>query len=83
MRDIVKASLLPGGSPARSLGVIINAPWYYDRRALAVQQAALGPDHPDLADTLDNYADILVMNGRGAEAARLKARAARIRAKAG
>ena len=56
---------------------------YYYRRALAVQQAALGPDHPDRADTLDNYADILVMNGRGAEAARLKARAAKIRAKAG
>jgi len=66
-----------------SLWVIINAPWYYYRRALAVQQAALGPDHPDRADTLDNYADILVMNGRGAEAARLKERAARIRAKAG
>ncbi len=53
------------------------------RRALAVQQAALGPDHPDLADTPDNYADILVMNGQGAEAARLKERAAGIRAKAG
>ncbi len=52
------------------------------KRALAVQQAALGPDHPDLADTLDNYADILVMDGRGAEAARLKERAAGIRAKA-
>ncbi len=51
--------------------------------ALAVQPAALGPDHPDRADTLDNYADILVMNGQGAEAARLKARAARIRAKTG
>ncbi len=48
-----------------------------------MQQAALGPDHPDLADTLDDYADILVMNGRGAEAARLKERAAGIRAKAG
>ncbi len=48
-----------------------------------MQQAALRPDHPDLADTLDNYADILVMNGRGAEAAKLKERAARIRAKAG
>ncbi|MCH8810137.1 MAG: tetratricopeptide repeat protein, partial [Proteobacteria bacterium] len=55
----------------------------YYRRALAVQQAALGPDHPDLADTLDNYADILVMNGQGAKAARFKERAARIRAKAG
>ncbi len=48
-----------------------------------MQQTALGPDHPDLADILDNYADILVMNGQGAEAARFKERAARIRAKAG
>ncbi len=53
------------------------------KRALAVQQAALGPDHPDLADTLDNYADVLVVNGRSAEAAGLKKRAAGIRAKAG
>ncbi len=63
-------------------GDLAKAEPYY-RRALAVQQAALGPGHPDLADTLDNYADILVMNGRGAEAARLKERAAGIRAKAG
>ena len=56
---------------------------YYYRRALAVPQAALGPDHPDRADTLDNYADILSINGQGAEAARFKERAARIRAKAG
>ncbi len=48
-----------------------------------MQQAALGPDHPDLADTLDNYADVLVVNGRSAEAAGLKKRAAGIRAKAG
>ena len=53
------------------------------RRAPAAQQAARGTDHPDRAATLDNYADILVMSGRGAGAARLKARAAKIRAKAG
>ena len=48
-----------------------------------MQQKALGPDHPALADTLDNSADILVVNGRGAQAARFKERAATIRAKAG
>ena len=53
------------------------------RRALVVQQRALGPQHPDLADTLDNYADILGVTGRRAEAARLKQRAARIRSQAG
>jgi hypothetical protein len=57
------------------------APYY--RRALAVQSRALGPDHPDLADTLDNYADVLAMTGHGAEAARLKGRAARIRVQSG
>ncbi len=33
------ASLLPGGSPARSLWVIINAPWYKTRR-----RGRRGPD---------------------------------------
>ncbi len=33
-------------------GRLERAETYY-RRALAVQQAALGPAHPDLADTLD------------------------------
>ena len=63
-------------------GRLERAETYY-RRALAVQQAALGPAHPDLADTLENYADVLAMTGRGAEAARFKERAAKIREHAG
>ena len=56
-------------------------PFY--RRALVVQQHALGTEHPDLADTLDNYADILSVTGRRAEAAQLKQRAGIIRAQPG
>ncbi|MEE9208812.1 MAG: hypothetical protein V3U23_00040, partial [Kiloniellales bacterium] len=43
----------PSGSTA--------APWW--------SSSALGPQHPDLADTLDNYADILSVTGRRTEAA--------------
>ncbi len=59
-------------------GDLARAEPFY-RRALVVQQRTLGPEHPELADTLDNYADILSVTGRDAEAALLKARAARIR----
>jgi hypothetical protein len=42
----------------------------------------LGPEHPDVATSLENYGALLGKLGRRAEANRLKARAGAIRAKA-
>ena len=51
------------------------------QRSLAIAGKALGPDHPDVAATLENYADLLRKTGRDAEAENMEARAKAIRAK--
>ena len=50
------------------------------QRALAAQEKALGPRHPYLATSLENYADILGKTKRKAEAQEVKARAKAIQA---
>jgi hypothetical protein len=52
-------------------------------RALEDQEQAVGPDHPDIAITLENYAELLRNANRQDEAAKLEARAKTIRAKHG
>ena len=49
------------------------------RRAIAIEEKVLGPRHPDLARSLDNYAALLREEGRDAEARPLEARARDIR----
>ncbi len=51
------------------------------KRALAIWEKALGPDHPHVAQSLENYAVLLRKTGRGDEAAKMEARAKAIRAK--
>ncbi len=51
------------------------------QRSLAIYEKALGPEHPDVAQSMENYADLLRETGRGAEAAKMEARAKAIRAK--
>ncbi len=51
------------------------------KRALAIREKALGPDHPDVATILENYAVLLRVTGRDAEATEMEARAKVIRAK--
>ena len=51
------------------------------KRALRIDEKALGPEHPDVAQSLENSAALLRETGRGAEAAKLEARAKVIRAK--
>ncbi len=48
---------------------------------MAIVEKALGPDHPDVAQSLENYAALLRKTGRSAEAEKLEARAEAIRAK--
>ncbi len=51
------------------------------RRALAIKEKALGPEHPRVATTLENYAALLRKTGRTTEATKMEARAKAIRAK--
>ena len=44
-------------------------------------EKALGPEHPDVAGSLKNYAHLLRATGRSTEAAKMEARAKAIRAK--
>ena len=50
------------------------------QRALTIAERALGPGHPDLATSLENYAALLRQLNRGTEASELELRAQRIRA---
>ncbi|MDA2913832.1 tetratricopeptide repeat protein [Acidobacteriia bacterium AH_259_A11_L15] len=51
------------------------------QRALAIWEKALGPEHPFVAQGLENYAVLLRKTNRHAEAKELEARARAIRAK--
>ncbi len=51
------------------------------QRSLAIWENALGPEHPDVAASLENYAALLRMLNRVAEAVTLEVRAKVIRAK--
>ena len=51
------------------------------QRALAIYENALGPEHPYVATTLENYAALLRKTARVDEAERFEARAKAIRAK--
>ncbi len=51
------------------------------QRSLAIRENALGPEHPDVAQTLENYAALLRQTGRSADATKMEARAKAIRAK--
>ncbi len=51
------------------------------KRSLAIDEKALGPEHPAVATSLENYAALLRKTGRGAEAENKEARAKAIRAK--
>ncbi len=49
-------------------------------RSLAIREKALGPEHPHVAMSLENYAALLQKTKRNAEAARMEVRAKAIRA---
>jgi len=51
------------------------------QRSLAIVEKALGPEHPDVATSLENYAPLLRQIGRADEAERMEARAKAIQAK--
>ena len=49
------------------------------KRSLAILEKALGPDHPHIAKSLENYAALLRKTGRGNEALAMETRAGLIR----
>ena len=51
------------------------------KRALAIKEKALGPAHPRVARTLENYAALLRKTGHSGEATMMELRAKAIRAK--
>ncbi len=53
------------------------------KRALRIYERTLGKNHPEVAVTLENYADLLRRTNRDAKAKKMEARAKAIRAKRG
>ena len=51
------------------------------KRSLAIKEKALGPEHPNVAQGLENYAALLRAIGRTSEADKMEARAKAIRDK--
>ena len=49
-------------------------------RSLTIREEALGPNHPDVASSLENLARLYRATHRGKEAAKLEQRAAKTRA---
>ncbi len=64
----------------RAQGRYTDAEPLYNR-SLAIWEMALGPEHPDVATSLENYAALLRQTKRADEAERMEARAKAIRAK--
>jgi tetratricopeptide (TPR) repeat protein len=50
------------------------------QQAIAAQEEVLGPENPDLVGTLEKYAALLRATNRAAEAAKMEARAKKIKA---
>ncbi len=65
-------------TPKRVAALAQAEPLY--KRALAIYEEALGPNHPDVATSLENLAALYRASNRGEEAETLEKRAARIRA---
>jgi hypothetical protein len=71
--QLIRSSGWPQGKHAEA------EPLY--KRALAIKDKALGPEHPDTAKVLVNYAGLMRKLNRKNEAAKLEARAKGIRKK--
>jgi tetratricopeptide (TPR) repeat protein len=83
---VVKASWIASdldqlANISKTLGKV-DASVEYSTRSIAMRERALGPDHPRLADALNNLSVTLIGVGRYAEAAPLLARALAIDEKA-
>ena len=64
----------------RTQGAYAKAEPLY-QRSLKIREKSLGPEHPGLAQSLENYAELLSKTGRAKDAAQLVARAQTIKGK--
>ncbi len=64
----------------RNRGEYATAEPHFER-SLAIYEESLGPEHPDVATILVNYAALLRQTARANEAERMEARANTFRAK--
>ena len=64
----------------QSQGRLEEAVPFYER-SLTILEKALGPEHPDVATILEDYASLLRQTSRSDEAERMEARAKAIRVK--
>ncbi len=69
----------PTDTPEEDTAMPTAEPLY--KRSLAIKEKALGSEHSDVAQNLENYATLLRKTNRDAEATRTEARATAIRAK--
>ena len=67
------------GLRRRTFGYAEAEPFH--KRSLAIREKALGPEHPDVAQSLESYAALLRNTQRTTEATKMEARAKAIRAK--
>jgi len=67
------------GLRRRTFGYAEAQPLY--KRVLAIREKAPGPEHPDVAQSPENYSALLRKTGRSDEAAILEARGMALRAK--
>ncbi len=77
--DAVREMRVGPSEPAAQGGYEEAKPLY--RRSLGTFERALGPEHPHVAQSLENYAALLRQTARADEAERMEARAKAIRAK--
>ncbi len=77
----------PGAGGLNDLALLYNSQGRYGeaeplyQRSLAIDEKALGPEHPNVATALENYAALLRETGRDDGAAEMENRANAIRAK--
>ncbi len=82
-----ETAFLPAGQLARRCGLYVATRGEYSAaetvlaRAVAIREKALGPDHPDVAATLNNLGSVYKEQGRYEEAEPLHVRALAIREK--
>jgi hypothetical protein len=63
------------------MGLRISRGWAIAQRALAIREKAMGPEHPDVAQSLNNLAGLYQAQGQYAKAEPLHQRALAIREK--
>ncbi|MBQ6656278.1 MAG: CHAT domain-containing protein [Ottowia sp.] len=74
LQALMERTLGPGGSPVAAAAVT-NLAKLYHKRTLATREKQLGAEHPDVAESLNNLAEVYFVQARYADAEPLYKRA--------